>query len=161
QFGLARDHQDRVLPRDRLQLHQVLAQAAFARIHDLLELSDDRLGGGVLHRVDADRLALQPVLVEGEHGVDGGPALAAVALDDVHLWGRTGALHAGFGGEPVDQLHYGRAGAIFQRPPRDAVAGFRVAGVDRAGAHRLGGRDEPVAAGIAHQHDVAYPERVL
>src|SRR5262249_42327551 len=43
-LGFARDDEDRVLPRDRLELDQVLAQAAFAGIQDLLELGDDRLG---------------------------------------------------------------------------------------------------------------------
>ena len=63
-FGLLADHENGIEPADRLELDHVLAEAAFAGIHDLLDLGDQRLGRGVAHREDADRLPAHPVGVE-------------------------------------------------------------------------------------------------
>jgi hypothetical protein len=42
-FGLLADHQNGIEPADRLKLDYVLAEAALAGIHDLLELGNQRL----------------------------------------------------------------------------------------------------------------------
>ena len=56
QFRLACDDQNGVLSADRLQLDEILTEAALPRVDDPIEFSNDRLRRAVADRIDANRL---------------------------------------------------------------------------------------------------------
>ena len=165
QLRLARHHHDGVQPADRLELDHALAEPALAGIHDLLELGDERLGRGVAHRIDADRLAAHPIGVEAQHGLDRGAALGAAALDQQQIADRIGADGAGLDGKAVEQLDDGLRRHVLQRDRGDAVAGLRTGiggdAIDAAAADRFAGRHQPIAGGIARQHHVGGAQRAF
>ena len=161
-FRLLADHEDRVEARDRLELDHILAHAAFGGIHDLVEFRDQRLGRGIAHGEDADRLSLHPVGVEAQDGVDRSLAIGAGTGDDQRVVAVVGTHCGGLDAEAVKQLEHVLRRHVAERHHADALAGFRrAAAVDttRAGFR---GREQPIAAAaVADQRDAGHFQRIL
>ena len=140
-----------------------MAQPAFARIDDLFQFADNRLGRAVAHRIDADRLAAHPIRVKAVHGIKGGTSILATPLNDDEVARGIRSHHAGLCREIIEQLGQGLGRDILHWDDGNPVSRVRaVAGIQSAAApHRLRRRYETVVTGIAHQRDVAHFERAL
>ena len=140
-----------------LELDHALAEAAFAGIHDLLELGNQRFRRAVAHRENADRLSLHPVGIEAQDGVDRGRAVGAAAGNDQGIAAGVRTHRGGLDAEGIQQLEYVLRRDIAQRHHADALAGFRRArcGRCRRGRLRWTGAADSRAA-VAHQRDAGH-----
>ena len=110
-------------------LINVLAEAAFAGIHDLFQLGDDRLGRAVGNRENSDGLSAHPVDVEAHARCR--PRLrrsAPVPWISKRFRVESARTAAGLGRKAVHQFQEGLRRHILQRYHRDAVAGLRAGG---------------------------------
>src|SRR5262249_38296842 len=160
--GLACDGEHRVHPAYRLEFDDVLTDAAFAAVENLVQFGDDRFRIAVLDREDPDRLALHPVSIEAQNEIDPVSAVAAASLYQDQVAARIGSGHVRLGHEAVDQLENGRSGNVLQRHDRYAVSGFcPLAPLDCAGTDRIPLRGQSIARAVADQGDPAQPQRVF
>ena len=131
------------MPADRLELDHVLAEAALAGIHDLLDLGDQRLRARccAAGRCRPTARASSRRRTE-QDGLDRGAAVRSAALNEQECCARCRrASCLALTPKPSSSLQHGLRRDVVQRHHGDALAGLRGRRpVDAAGADRLGGR---------------------
>ena len=162
-FRFARNHQNRVHAPDRQELDDVVAQSAFAGIHDLFKLGDHRLRVAVLHRKDSDRLSAHPIDVETERGLDRRTALGSRALNEQQIARGVRSHDPRPSGKAVQEFQQGRRGNVLQRHDRHPVTRLRSRRglIEIAAADGVTEGDQAVADRLLDQSDARKPQRVL
>ena len=159
------DDEDGVLRRDVLKLDEAVAQARFARIHDLFEFGGDDRGIIVTDGKQPHRLPAHPVDVELSHGVDGVATLVARADDEQKLARRIRAHRAGPGRKPFQQLGDGRRRHVMHGNDGHAIARRRsFGGIGAVGGPEgaaFGERSDAIAARLLDQRQIVGAQPAL
>src|SRR5439155_21593019 len=150
--GTAGDNKDGILPTDRLELDQVLAQSPFPRIHDLLKLRDQWFWRATSHRIDADRLATHPIHIEAQRGFGGGAALGPASLDHQQVARCVNSHGSGSYSEAVQKLDQSLARYVPKRDDCNPIACVRLAriAINAAVSDRIRSRDQTIASSFAY-----------